>query len=468
MDVEQLEEDDRQQKETARSFVEDRSDLTDLVTEGGLKGVYASIYGDTRWGGYIAESSPTYYRKDAAYASDYAAKDTQPVIVFLLPSISDEEGFREYTGMGREYFLEQVNERTVIPIRAGADVYRSNEFYETMFDRWDEVADGAHPPLYANALEDAVAFQGKFWKSRAHDLVADDNYPRMLGESVRPDPDLDPRPATRYLAERLEYLDVAGRDIVVDAIELLLDEYQETGEKPYLETAATVAFYAHEIFTAPIFYTMGSTVTFSRADYVESVEFINRVYEERENTPRVVRALARLSIPVSKMLLKRQQDARTLLPSPEEPLSREEFHDLRHRERLADELETATEYERQFEESLTAAQLDGDIADLGDDFTELREIRQNALKTKLEEMTAINDWIETPVNFCAKVTAALPTTPITGVSDLVTSNETWEFVDAVNELIRTGRMKELYEGAETVQLQGQVWEKGSDSVPWTF
>ena len=74
-------------------------------------------------------SYPTYYRIDAALASEYKLVPVHGVFVFLRPDIRTPEQFKSYFGYNSvDEFLEDVKEKRIIPMIGWID--KNEETYK--------------------------------------------------------------------------------------------------------------------------------------------------------------------------------------------------------------------------------------------------------------------------------------------------------------------------------------------------
>jgi len=474
MDIEELAERDKSHIDQAQSRL-DSSSLTDFMRGNGVKRLYEEIYADSGFGDLLADTRPTYYRKDSALASGYVAADTDPVIVFLKPSISHEGDLIDYTGMNSQHFLSQVANEQVIPVRAKARKYADNDFYRSFFDDWRH-----HPelsgrwPVFANPVEEALETDlvaRDYWKPRAKELV--DRYD-LVGETVRPTPELPERVATKYLAERLTYLHAVGQDAIVDLVRGLLQRYQEslssTGDRSqqHLNDAAMAAFFGSMIYSSPAFRSMGSTITMSRSDYANAVRWLNQIVDARRRQGSLERSLVgsliEITAPISGSLLNLDDKARARLTVPENGrLNPASFEQMTNSETAYQSLAELTEVQHRHSDDLEDALSSGSFDSLSDSFEELREVRQNLREVKLEEVTAATDWLRTPINYASEIVGHLPTSLPTGgpaemVTDLLTTDVTYDFFDAVIHAYQQKEIQRFVDEEPAMAMRGQIWE----------
>jgi hypothetical protein len=473
MDIETLAERDDEHVERARRLLDGPS-LTDFIADDEVKGLYESIYADSGFGDVIAETRPTYYRKDSALAAGYAAADTDPVIVFLKPSITHESDLIDYTGMNTQFFLTQVAEGQIIPVRAKAEKYDDNPFYRSFFDDWRH-----HPelsgryPVFANAVEEVLDRdfnEADFWKPKAKELAERFD---LVGEMVQPTEELPERVATKYLAERLVYLRAVNQDTVADLVRGLLQRYHEARSgsaeaRQYLEDAATAAFFGSMLYASPVFRSMGSSITLSRSDYANAVRWLNQVVETRRQRSRLTRefvgSLVEITAPISSSLLNLDDKARSRLTVPENGrLHPSAFDGLSNNETVARTLEETTSLQHRHADDLEAAMTSGSFDRLADSYEELREVRTNLRETKLEEVGAAKEWLRTPINYASEIVGHLPLSPVGGdpgeaVLNVLTSNQTYDFFDAVVRAYRQEEIQEFVERKPAMTMRGRVWE----------
>jgi len=479
MDIETLAEQDAECIERARTYLSGPS-LVDFLRDEDVKELYELIYATSGFGDLIADHRPTYYRKDSALAAGYAAVDTDPVIVFLKPSITSENDLIEYTGMNTQFFLSQVAADRIIPIRAKAEKYRGKPFYESFFEEWRHhpELDGRYP-IFGNAVEEVLDrdFNDRdFWRPKAKELAHEFD---LVGETVRPTSELPERVATKYLAERLVYLRAVGQDTLADAIRRQLRQYERSlsGSKNsllLLEDAAAMAFFSSMIYASPVFRSMGSTITMSRSDYANAVEWLNNAVEERRRRGRFegeggmqsIKSFIQLTAPVSKSILDRGDEGSTRITVPRGgQLQASNFRRMSNNETVAQTIEQTTEVQHRHSDELEAALLSGSFGSLSDSFEELREVRKNLRKTKMEEITSATDWLRTPINYASEVVGHLPTTPVPDdpanfVLNSLTSSETYDFFDAVLEMYQQKQLESFVEETPEMAMKGRVWESG--------
>lgn len=479
MDVEALAEQDAECIERARTHLTGPS-LVDFLRDEDIKQLYELIYATSGFGDLIADHRPTYYRKDSALAAGYAAVDADPVIVFLKPSIASEDDLIEYTGMNTQFLLSQVAEDRIIPIRAKAEKYRGKSFYESFFDEWRHhpELDGRYP-IFGNAVEEVLdrEFNDRdFWRPKAKELARDFD---LVGETVRPTSDLPERVASKYLAERLVYLRAVGQDALVESIRRQLRRYERSlsGSKNsqlVLEDAATMAFFSSMLYSSPVFRSMGSAITMSRSDYANAVEWLNGVVEERrrrgwfegEGGIESLKGFMRLTAPISKSVLDRDEDGSTRITVPRGGrLQASNFRRISNNETVAQTIERTTEVQHRHADELEAALLSGSFGSLSDSFEELREVRTNLRETKMEEITTATEWLRTPINYASEVVGHLPSTPVPDdpakfVLNCLTSSETYDFFDAVLEMYQRKQLESFVEETPEMAMKGRVWESG--------
>lgn len=474
MNIEKLTERDEAFIERTQSCL-DNTSLVEFMQEDGIKELYEHIFSESGFGELIANSRPTYYRKDSALASGYAAADTDPVIVYLKPEINHEADLIDYTGLNKQFFLSQVAQDQIIPVRARGDEYRENEFYQSFFEDWrhhEEIGDRF--PIFANPVEETIksdVSSDKYWKSKAKEVA---NTFELAGESVQPTPELPSRPATKYLAERLIFLRAVNQESIIELIEGLLYEYKDSlsalnePSQQYLDNAARAAFYGSMLYSAPIFKSMGSAITMSPTDYANAVDWLNTIVEERRERGALERSfisnLIEITAPVSSSLLNIDQKAKTRLTVPERgKLSQSGFNKLNNSEDVYETLEDTTELQHSHTDKMIEALSEGSFSGLSDSYDELRECRHNLHETKLEEVTAAKDWLQTRINYVSEVVGHLPRTPVDGgpaefITNRLLSDTTWEFFDVVLEAYRNKDIQKFVDQQPTMAMKGRVWE----------
>lgn len=479
MDVEMLAEHDSEYIERARTQLSGPS-LVDFMRDQDVKELYELIYADSGFGDLIADHRPTYYRKDSALAAGYAAVDTDPLLVFLKPSITSEDDLIEYTGMNTQFFLSQVAGDQVIPVRAKAEKYREKPFYESFFAEWRHhpELDGRYP-IFGNAVEEVLdrEFTDRdFWRPKAQELVREFD---LVGETVRPTSELPERVATKYLAERLVYLRAVGQDALADSIRRQLRRYERSldgtaNSQLLLEDAAAMAFFSSMIYSAPVFRSMGSAITMSRSDYANAVEWLNSAVENRrrhgrfegEGGMQLLKSFIQLTSPISSSILNVGDDESARITVPHRGrLQSSNFDRMTNNETLLQSVERTTDVQHEHTEELESALVSGSFDSLSDSFDELREVRKNLRETKMEEIKSATDWLRTPINYASEVVGHLPSTPVPDdpakfVLNCLTSPETYDFFDAVVEMYQQKRLESFVEKTPEMAMKGRVWESG--------
>jgi hypothetical protein len=438
-----------------------------------VKRLYEEIYADSGFGELIATTRPTYYRKDSALAAGYVTTDADPVIVFLKPSLSHEGEFIDYTGMNTQFFLTQVASDQVIPVRAKAEKYVNNQFYESLFDDWSHHPDlSGRYPLFANPIKEVLdedVTTRDYWKPKTKELV--DRFD-LVGETVQPTDELSERVATRYLAERLTYFRAVKQDAVADLIYGLLQRYKDATtsdtKQVYLDDAATAAFFGSMIYSSPVFRSMGSAITLSHSDYANAVRWLNRVVHARRENDRLTRdlvgSLIEITAPISSSLLDLDDRARAKLTVPENGrLTPSSFNRVTNNETVYQTLEETTELQHRHSDNLEEALSSGTFDSLSDSFAELREVRTNLRDVKLEEVTAAKDWIRSPINHASGIVGHLPSTGVGGgpaeaVFDLLTTDVTYDFFDAVIKTCQKRDIRRFPKENPEMTMRGRVWE----------
>lgn len=349
-----------------------------------------------------------------------------------------------------------------------------NQFYESLFDDWSHHPDlSGRYPLFANPIEEVLdrdVTTRDYWKPKAKELV--DRFD-LVGETVQPTDELPERVATRYLAERLTYLRAVKQDAVADLIRGLLQRYKDatttdTNPQVHLDDAATAAFFGSMIYSSPVFRSMGSAITLSRSDYANAVRWLNRMVRARRKKDRLTRSLVRslieITAPISSSLLNLDDRARAKLTVPENGrLTPSSFDRVTNSETVYQTLEETTELQHRHSDNLGEALSSGTFDSLSDSFVELREVRTNLREVKLEEVTAAKDWIRTPINYASEIVGHLPSTGVGGgpaeaVIDLLTTDVTYNFFDAVIKAYKERDIQKFVNGKPAMTMRGRVWE----------
>ncbi len=287
-----------EEKETIKKLKLNKNELNKTIKENKFRDLICDkIYPELK---EFKDKYPTYYRIDSDTAFRYKYKHHNGVIVFLKPDINTEESFIKYFGCNVEGFLEEVKNKSIIPMIGWID---ENEYsykpynsgvYKELFDKWDKQPElDKIYPIYANRLEYALSksdwkekYKGWFEGIKALeretidfkiiDLYFKRDFIRMNLPSVK---------AIDYLSERCGWLGLIGAESVIEDIQDFISEFNRTNDIKYLYLAADYAFFAHQFITAPIFYSKGFASTISKADISGACDTFQRVKETRFSYP---------------------------------------------------------------------------------------------------------------------------------------------------------------------------------------
>lgn len=454
MDLKEIEE---KEIDDVRRLLRDPTDFRELLIKGELKDFYGwRVYPEYK--DLFVHKEPTYYRKGSSLARNYTYRGVNPVIVYLIPNAYSEEDFRNYTGMTTDFFLKQVENNEIIPMRGLSKGYEGNSFYENFFEKWGKHL-GEKPPVFANAVEFALTEERgeikDFWESKTNELEED--FPSLKGKKIQPAPELSPKDCIRFFAERFGWLELIGMEDFVSDVKFLLHEYNKKGDEEILNNAGIITFHGHQIFSVKAFYSKGSTVTFSIEDYKRATEMIRRLWKKREERGRLVNVLMRMSIPLSYYISEVKKVLTVAIPKTETKEEEEEvYRKFKKNEKVSDARNEATLMENQHMLDLKNVQKHGgiEIGALDDSRREFVECVDKYRDTLMETKMAPHDWAKTVFEIGSTI-APIPMS----IKDLITSPDIWS---AINELIRTGRIKEYFEKTilPSIGAQISVWEEG--------
>lgn len=454
MDLKEIEE---EEIDDVRRFFRYPTDFRELVRKGELKEFYGwRVY--PAYKDLFVDKEPTYYRKGSSLARNYAYRNANPVIVYLIPNAYSEKDFRNYTGMTTDFFLKQVENNEIIPMRGLSKDYEGNSFYENFFEKWGKHL-GEKPPVFANAVEFALTEERgeikDFWESKANELEED--FSSLKGKKIQPAPELSPKDCIRFFAERFGWLELIGMEDFVRDVKSLLHEYNKKGDEELLNNAGIITFHGHQIFSVKAFYSKGSTVTFSIEDYKRATETIRRLWKRREERGRLVNVLTQMSIPLSYYISEVKKVLTFAIPKTETKWEEEQvYHKFKKNEDVFEARNEETIMENQHMADLKNVQKHGgiEIGAFDDSRRELGEIVGVYMDSLMETKMAPHDWAKTVFEIGSTI-APIPMS----IKELIPSPD---ILSAINELIRTGKIKEYFEKTilPSIGAQISVWEEG--------
>lgn len=412
----------------ARQVLRRYGGLDGIISEGIIKETYGEVHSGRGFTDFFVEYEPTYYRRDTALARDYVWYDRNPVIVFMPHWKESEAGFEKYTGLGLQAFVTQVREGYVIPTFGHAEEYEDNPFFQRLFDEWErELPD--KDPLFANALEKALMLEDdvvqeqlggiseeevaevEFWKAEAEYLCEEYDGLREV-EEVKPTEALKQRDPVRFFAERRFMLRTAGYDRIVSLLDSFLDEFDRATEsvaaREFLQDAVTFTFFAHMVYSAPIYYSMGGGNTHSKDDHEAGLRFITGLKQQRQDRSFALRAAERIFTPISTYLVSRDEPLSLRMPTSEGA-----------REQLLGDNDVRTEREKftaqkaELQESLVRWQYgESDRSEVRDDANELYEGIESYVGEIEREIGAPNEVADVVFDVGARALSHMPTEPL--------------------------------------------------------
>jgi hypothetical protein len=471
-----LQENEKNEIKRMKSALDNRA-LFNYIFSGELKKLYATVYPDYKT--LILKKNPTYYRKESAIAMDYSMKDTNPVIVFLNPSITQEGQFIEYTGMSTQIFLEKLNNDEIIPTRdyyyRYTNVEYSNKFYMDFFKEWNKKASD-RPPVFANTL--SATFSGERdppWKTEYLYLM--EQYPFLAG-TVKTHPELGEKRTLDFFAERFFWMRTIGRQEYVDDILFLLNKYSKNQtDKQLFDNVIAMTKYGHQIFSAHKYYAMGSTVTFSVNDYRETVELINRLIQDRKNRNVFIDSLIGISLPLSCFLehnLKKSliRSFDIIFPSKKNLFrdNESDYHKFQKDSDWIEGREQFTDNENKLQENLEKVSKGHFISasKISDNREELAESLHNYNQCVLNSKMRIGDYVKTSIEYCN--TFELTTILSCGLeSAFETALESLKLMPALINHIQTRKWQEYYNDTvlPCTGVPIAVWTSG-ETVTWKY
>jgi hypothetical protein len=455
MDFENLKTIEEEEKDRVRKFLKDpKKDFRKIVKKDQLKDFYGGIV-YPEYKDLFVEKEPTYYRKDSSLARDYAYRNANPVIIILDTRIQEEKDFRDYTGMTSDFFLKQVENDEIIPLRFLSNAYEGNTFYEDFFEKWGRRLE-KKPPVYANAVESVLTGESEreFWEDKENEL--EDRFKFLKGKKIQPTPELSSKDCIEYFAQRLTWLELIGREDIVKEVEFLLYEYGKKRDEIILnEEAGLLAFHGHQIFSVKAFYSLGSCVTFSLKDYDRATKTIKRLLKKREERGSLVNALVQMYIPLSYFISNVKKALVFGIPKAEGKKEEEQAYDrFKKSEEIDDARNDTTIVENQHMLDLKNVQKRGgvEIGIVDESRGKLAEEHEKLYDSSREIIEAPHGFLKTGFDIGSTITVNIPPTSIKG---LVTSPDT---LSAINELIRTERIKRFEESIVPVEIS--VWQEG--------
>jgi len=269
-------------------------DFEQALREEGGKGlrsrIYAKIYPELKT--FFEEKQPRYYRILSAKATHYKDREENGLFVFLRPDFYKEEQFCDYMGVfSLDDFLQYVADDKIIPLAGRPILYQDNPLYADLFSKWErwraEERIGFDYPPYANVLEEALSRPEEgfdLYKRRISEELARD-FPHLKTiekkalEGVGALPEVRP---IEYFSERFAWLSLIHADPTVEHVRELLKEYEKHSEREEaLELAIMYTFYAHQLFSAFIFYSKGSPVVWAPNDVRNSAQIFAKVIRQK-------------------------------------------------------------------------------------------------------------------------------------------------------------------------------------------
>ncbi len=235
---------------------------------------YEAAYGKAS-AEYLKNPYVGYYRMDAAYASQYQDRSTNPLIVFLKPNFRSEIEFVSYYGMSVENFLDQVRDGYIIPTISTASLY-TGDFWDGFFKLWknklqrDDVL-----PTYSNLIEkiyarDAGVPESDIWKPFEAKLrQALPLIDRLNVEFGTANSRLPLQPALSYYGERFGRLGMLEcKELSECLIEMLAKANVNDLNKhyQYLDLSRNFAFSTFHLYGSSIFYAKGGPVNATPSD----------------------------------------------------------------------------------------------------------------------------------------------------------------------------------------------------------
>lgn len=424
MDVEYLAERNEEAVRKAQTALNQRGGLGSVISEGNLIEMFCEVHDERGFTELFSEYEPTYYRRDTALARDYIWFDRNPVIVFMPFWAESEQEFREYTGLSLDAFFTQVRHGYLIPVFGTAKDYEENPLFERLFSEWDERL-SEKEPLFANALERAVVredgiakeyMQGerretKFWKGEANYLASE--YPSLKNiDSVTPTEGLKQRDPLRFFAERRFMLRTAGFETMTALLDELLEQFEQASvssqAEGYLEDATLFAFFAHMIYSGPIYYSMGGGNTYSFDDYISGIRFLEGLKKQRQEQNLAIRGVKELFSPLSRHLSSRAEPL--VVRMPEREGAREKLIDSSE---IPIEREEMTLLKTEVQDSIAGWQRgDTGRSEVRARRNELHECVQNYIDEVEREIRVPNDAVEVVFEVSGRTLSHVPTEPI--------------------------------------------------------
>jgi len=396
MDVEYLAERNEEAVTAAQTALDRHGGLESVVSDGTLIELFGDVHDGRGFTGLFSSYEPTYYRRDTALARDYVWFDRNPVIVFMPFWKESAEGFKEYTGVDLDGFFTQVREGYLIPIFGAAEEYEGNPLFERLFAEWNERLDGKEP---------------LFWRGEANYLASE--YPDLTDvDVVTPTEELKRRDPLRFFAERRFMLRTAGFETVTSLLDELLERFGHASEpseaQGFLEDAALFAFFAHMVYSGPIYYSMGGGNTYSFDDYVSGIRFAEELHERRQERHLGIRAAEQLFSPLSRHLSNRTDPL--VVRMPEREGTREQFIDSSD---VAIEREKMTTVKTQVQNSIAGWRRgETDRSKVRAQRNELHECLQNYVSEVEREIRAPNDAVDVAFEVSGRALSHLPTEPV--------------------------------------------------------
>lgn len=222
-----------------------------------------------------------YYRMDAAYASQYQDRSTNPVIVYLKPQIRDKVAFYSYYGTDVDTFLDEVNKGYIIPTIGQSNLYPS-EHWDDFFKRWETKLGNDVFPTYSNLIEkiyarDTGVPENDLWKSYEVNLKKalpdlDEikvDFDRISTDTGMGQNRLLPQNATDYYRERLGRLSMLECKELSDCLLELMKKANVNDRikhREYMNLARDFTYSTFHIYGSSIFYAKGGPVNAAPVD----------------------------------------------------------------------------------------------------------------------------------------------------------------------------------------------------------
>lgn len=210
-----------------------------------------------------------YYRMDAAYASQYQDRSTNPVIVYLKPQIRDKVAFYSYYGTDVDTFLDEVSRGYIIPTIGQSDLYPC-ELWDDFFRRWETELGKDIFPTYSNLIEkiyarDTGVPESDIWKpfeAKLKKALPDLDEIKVDFDKISTDTGtgqnrLIPQNATDYYRERLGRLNMLECKELSDCLLEIMKRANVNDRikhREYMKLARDFTYSTFHIYGSSIFY----------------------------------------------------------------------------------------------------------------------------------------------------------------------------------------------------------------------